>query len=183
MNTRTLTAAAFAAIALGSAPSQSFADPRPGAATPTFSAEDLNGRSRSSRELTQRPTVVVVCTSADASRAADAWLQQAHAHAHGQVRVITVVALRLPFFVSQGMVRGRARPQVHGQEWGNTWIDIHGDVQRALGVADGSATPYVFSVDASGHVVASVHANVNHPSASAVLASIETAGGTLNAIR
>jgi hypothetical protein len=182
MNPRTLTAAAFAALILGSA-SQTHADPRPGAAAPSFDAEDLNGRAHSSRELAQRPTVVVVCTSADASSAANAWLQQAKNRAHGQVRVVTLVALRLPFFVSQGMVRGRARPQVNPGEWTNTWIDVHGHVQSALGISDGSATPYVFTVDAQGRVVASVHAPVNHPSASAIMSAIDQVGGALAASR
>jgi hypothetical protein len=182
MNPRTLTAAAFAALILGSA-SQTHADPRPGATAPSFDVEDLNGRSHSSREFAQRPTVVVVCTSADASSAANAWLQQAKNRAHGQVRVVTLVALRLPFFVSQGMVRGRARPQVNQQEWGNTWIDIHGSVQNALGLSDGSATPYVFTVDSTGHVVASVHAPVNHPAANAIMSAIDQAGGALAASR
>jgi len=172
---RTCLAVALAALAFAFAP-RAFADPHPGAPAPAFTAIDLNGHVHSSRELAQHPTLVVVCTSGDASRAADEWLQRAHAQmAHAGVRVITVVALSLPFFVTDGMVRDRARPQTPNAAWGDTWIEIHGNAQRALGVSDGSSTPYVFTVDSTGHVLASVHVAVQHPNAHAIFASLVNA--------
>jgi hypothetical protein len=130
----------------------------------------------SSREFVQHPTVIIVCTSADAQSAAAAWLRRAREQStQGSVHVITIVALHLPFFVSDAMVMNRARPQVSPGDWGTTWIDVHGDAQRALGVADGSATPFVFTVDTSGRVLASVHATVEHPSARTIFTSVDPA--------
>lgn len=172
MHPRTWLAASLATLALSVAP-RIHADPHPGAPPAWFAAADLNGHTHSSRELAARPTLVVVCTSGDAQRAANQWLTRAHVQlSHAGVRVVTVVALSLPFFITEGMVRDRARPQLPANEWGDTWIEIHGAAQRALGVADGSATPYVFTVDQRGRVLASVHATVEHPTARVIFASL-----------
>lgn len=88
------------------------------------------------------------------------------------MRVVTLVAIRVPFFVSTDYVRERARSETPSERWGDTWIDAHGRVQDVLGIGDGSGEPWVFTLDGQGRVLSSVHGPLVEPLARAVFSTL-----------
>jgi hypothetical protein len=141
--------------------------PRTGEPLPEFSTRDLLNRPRQSRELVGRPTLLVVITDKDGGDAMEQWFEAAKTRVPESVHRASILSLKLPFFVSAGTVRGKAREKVPRDFWPDTWLDKNGDMAKALGLAT-SRTPYAFVLDARGHVVASVHGNADAPEARAV---------------
>ncbi len=141
--------------------------PRPGETLPDFTTRDLLDRKHDSRELTGRPTLLVVITDKDGGDEMQRWFDTAGTRVPLAVHRASILSLKLPFFVSTGTVRGKAREKVPRSFWGDTWLDKNGDMAKALGLAT-SRTPYAFALDAEGRVVAAVHGTVDSPDAQAV---------------
>lgn len=135
---------------------------------PFFVGTDLTGTQRRSSELTGRPTVVIAATSRAASGEAQAWAQQLVERSGGSVPLVTLIAIDLPFFISDNMALGMARDRIPHKYWDQTWLGGEGDIQRALQMEPGSGVPYVFTLDAQGRITAAVHARVGDPQASHV---------------
>lgn len=162
---KALRAAALAGALL--AATAAGAMPKPGEALPDFTSRDLLDRKHDSRELTGRPTLLVVITDKDGGDEMKRWFDTAGTRVPLSVHRASILSLKLPFFVSTGTVRGKAREQVPRNFWGDTWLDKNGDMAKALGLAT-SKTPYAFALDAEGRVVAAVHGTVDSPEAKAV---------------
>ncbi|MCP3140195.1 hypothetical protein [Pyxidicoccus xibeiensis] len=141
--------------------------PQPGEALPEFSTRDLLDQPRQSRELTGRPTLLVVITDKDGGEAMQRWFDTAGTRVPKAVHRASILSLKLPFFVSNGTVRGKVREKVPRDFWAATWLDKNGDMAKALGLAT-SRTPYAFALDARGRVVAAVHGDAQAPEAEAL---------------
>ena len=141
--------------------------PRPGEPLPEFSTKDLLDQPRQSRELVGRPTLLVVITDKDGGDEMERWFEAAKSRVPKSVHRASILTLKLPFFVSAGTVRGKARQKVPRVFWRDTWLDKNGDMGKALGLAT-SRTPYAFALDARGRVVAVVHGTADAPEARAV---------------
>lgn len=159
-----LTGALLAATAAG-------AMPRPGETLPDFTTKDLLDRKHQSRELTGRPTLLVVITDQGGGDEMKRWFDTAGTRVPMSVHRASILSLKLPFFVSTGTVRGKARQKVPRDFWGDTWLDKNGDMAKALGLAT-SRTPYAFALDAEGRVVAAVHGTVDAPEAQALFKAL-----------
>jgi hypothetical protein len=140
-----------------------FALPRPGEPFPRMSAQDLTGEVHSTNELTGQRTLVVAITNRGAANAMRAWYAAADSRVPSNVGRESLLSLQLPFFVSMGQARDKARHQVPRQYWQATLLD-RGDMAKQLGLEDGQV-PYVFVLDKRGIVVAAVHATVEAPQA------------------
>ncbi|MFP2930051.1 TlpA family protein disulfide reductase [Pyxidicoccus sp. 3LG] len=141
--------------------------PGPGESLPEFSTKDLLDQPHQSRELTGRPTLLVVITDKDGGDEMQRWFDTAGSRVPEAVHRASILSLKVPFFVSTGTVRGKARQRVPRAFWGDTWLDKNGDMAKALGLAT-SRTPYAFALDAEGRVVAAVHGTVDSPEAEAL---------------
>ena len=139
------------------------AAPRSGDPFPNMSAQDLTGAVHSTAELTGRRTLVVAITNRGAGNAMRAWYAAADSRMPSNVGRESLLSLRLPFFVSMGQARDKARAQVPQQYWQATLLD-RGEMAKQLGLDDGQV-PYVFVLDERGVVVAAVHATVDSPQA------------------
>ncbi len=145
------------------------AEPRVGEAFPPFTARDLREVTHSHQEFAGRRTLIVAMSGTGAGDAVRAWVDAATARLpQGAQSVVTVVALNLPFFATDGLVRSRARDGAPVGRWTYTWLDRGGDLQQALGLPDGSSTPWAFVVDARGRVIAAAHAPASAPAAAPV---------------
>lgn len=144
-----------------------WAMPAPGETLPEFSTRDLLDKPHESRELKGKKTLLVVITDKDAGDAMQHWFDTADTHVPGSVHRASILTFKLPFFVSTGTARGKAKQRVPRQYWGDTWLDKNGDMANALGLSS-SHTPYAFALDANGRVVAAVHAAADAPEARAV---------------
>lgn len=164
-----LTVSALAGVLL-TAPG-AFALPSQGQSLPEFSAHDLTNGKHASDELKGRPTLLVVITDKDAGDPMRGWFDAADQHVPDSVHRQSLIALKLPFFVSEGAARGKAKNQVPREFWKDTWLDKNGGMAKALGLSS-SDTPYVLALDAEGRVVASVHATVDSPEARAIWSAL-----------
>ncbi|GMU08881.1 hypothetical protein [Corallococcus caeni] len=148
-----------------------FALPSRGQPLPEFSARDLTSGSHASKELKGRPTLLVVITDKDAGDKMRGWFDAADKHMEDSVHRQSIITLKLPFFVSEGSARGKAKGQVPQTYWKDTWLDKNGGMAKALGLAS-SDTPYVLALDAQGRVVASVHATADSPEARTIWSAL-----------
>ncbi|WP_147444517.1 MULTISPECIES: hypothetical protein [unclassified Corallococcus] len=145
--------------------------PEKGQPLPAFSANDLTEGAHASEELKGRPSLVVIITDKDAGGAMRGWFNAADEHVPDTVRRQSLITLKLPFIVSEGAARGKAKKQVPQDFWKDTWLDKNGGMAKALGLAS-SSTPYVLALDAEGRVVASVHATVDSPEARTIWSAL-----------
>lgn len=133
---------------------------------PFFVGTDLRGLQHRSSELTGHPGVVVVATSRAASGETQAWANEFLQREGDAVPFVTLIAIDLPFFISDDMALGLARDKIPSAYWDQTWLGGEGDIQRALQLEPGSDEPYVFTLDAQGRITAAVHGGVDDPAAS-----------------
>ncbi|CAM3490785.1 hypothetical protein OV207_25680 [Corallococcus sp. BB11-1] len=148
-----------------------FALPPAGQPLPAFSARDLTEGAHASEELKGRPALVVIITDKDAGEAMRGWFAEADTRMPDTVRRQSLITLKLPFIVSEGAARGKAKKHVPEGFWKDTWLDKNGGMAKALGLAS-SRTPYVLALDEDGRVVASVHATVDSPEARAIWSAL-----------
>lgn len=149
-------------------PGLALAEPSVGQPLPPFVGTDLTGAQRHSSDLLGHAAVVIAATSRAASGEAQAWSQEVVEHSGGDVPLVTLMAIDLPFFISDGMALDIARGKIPQKYWKRTWLGGEGDIQRALQLEPGSETPYVFTLDAQGHVTAVVHVRVDDPEAARI---------------
>lgn len=161
---------ALAASALALAPSvQALQREQP---LPSFSAKDLNGNEHESGELRGHRTLVVVMTDRDGGDAMQRWFDAADARlGKGHYASTALISLRLPFFVSEGAARGRAKQRVPQEFWDATWLDRNGRMAKTLGLPQ-SREPFVFVVDAQGHVVAQAQGPADSPEATHIWSAL-----------
>jgi hypothetical protein len=145
--------------------SDALAVPRPGDPLPSFQANDLNRKPRTSSELRGRRTFVVVLTAREAGPDVNRWMKAANErYQAGGVRSVVMVSLELPFFVPLWLVQDQARSIAPSNEWERVWLDIRGSTAAALGLRP-SPVPYVLALDEDGRVIEVVHALVDAPEA------------------
>jgi hypothetical protein len=141
--------------------------PGAGEPVPTFAAKDLLGQPHESREWLGRCTLLVVITDQHGGDEMRRWFDTATPRLPEEVHRASIISLGLPFYVSTGMVRSRAKDQVPQQFWRDTWADKDSKMAKVLGLAT-SRTPYVLALDEHGQVLASVHGTVDSPEAQAI---------------
>ena len=146
--------------------------PRAGESLPSFSAKDLNGNEHESRELLGQRTLVVAMTDRDGGDAMQRWFEAADARlGKGRYKSMALISLRLPFFVSGGAARSRAKQRVPREFWEETWLDRDGRMAKALALPS-SREPFVFVVDAEGRVLASVRGPADTPEAASIWSAL-----------
>jgi hypothetical protein len=143
------------------------AQPAAGETIPFFPAKDLLDQSHTSREWQGRRVLLVVITEQHGGDEMRRWFDTAATRIPEEVHRASIISLSLPFYVSTGLARGRARDQVPRQFWSDSWLDKDAKMARVLGLAT-SRQPYVLALDEQGRVLASVHGTVDAPEAQTV---------------
>ncbi|XXF79918.1 hypothetical protein P2318_09270 [Myxococcaceae bacterium GXIMD 01537] len=152
--------------------SGAWALPRPGQTLPPFAAKDLEGGEHESSEIRGHRTLVIAITDSEAGDAMQRWFDAADAKlGRGAYPSTALISLKLPFFVSTGAARGRAKERVPQQFWDDTWLDKNGGMARVLGLPE-SNEPFALVVDAQGRVVASAHGPPSGADAGAIWAAM-----------
>jgi hypothetical protein len=141
--------------------------PEAGEPLPTFSATDLLGQPHDTQELQGQRTLLVAITDQHGGDEMRRWFDTANSRLPDSVHRASIISLGLPFYVSTGMVRDRAKQQVPEQFWTDTWADKNSKMAKALGLAT-SQQPYALALDEHGQVLASVHGTVDSPGAQAI---------------
>lgn len=152
-------------------PGRGEALPKSGETVPSFTAKDLLDTPHVSREWLGRRVMLVVMTEQHAGDEVRRWFDTAATRIPEDVHRASIISLRLPFYVSTGMARGRAKEQVPEEFWVDTWLDKDGKMAQRLGLAT-SRQPYVLALDERGAVLASVHGTVDLPEAEEIWAAL-----------
>jgi hypothetical protein len=144
----TLLAALLAATTAWAAPSRTL---------PSFEATALTGQSVSAQQLLGQPSVLIVTPSRDAAPDTRAWAEALRKNLDAQsIRIRDVLAIDLPFFMSESDAIGRAKEKIPARYHDQTWLLGEQNLEKALDIPSGSGSAYVFVLDAQGHVVTRV---------------------------
>jgi hypothetical protein len=134
--------------------------PAAGEAVPSFAAKDLLGHPHESQEWQGHRTLLVIITEQHAGDEMRRWFDTANPQLEDTVHRASIISLGLPFYVSSGMMRGRAKDQVPQEFWTDTWADKDAKMAQVLGLAT-SRQPYVLALDEHGQVLVSMHGTVD----------------------
>lgn len=162
------------AAALGLAVVPSASQPGASAATgrlPTFSATALTGQSVSDADLRGEPTILILTPSKDAAADTRRWAEALQRELNAEVRVLDILAIDLPFFMSESDALGRARETIPARYHDQTWLMSSRTLETALGVAPRSRHAHVFVLDAKGRVVQRVSGAPTRARVTALLAA------------
>jgi len=139
---------------------------------PEFTATVLTGEQIKSTQLIGQPTILIVTPSKDAAEDTRLWANALRANIDPSlVRIRDVLAIDLPFFMSEEDAIGRAKAKIPARYQDQTWLLNESTLETALSIPRDSASAFVFVLDAQGQVVARVE---GEPSDSK-MAQVETA--------
>lgn len=125
-------------------------------AIPDFEAKALSGQTMHRRDLVGTPTILIVNPSEEAGEEAKAWAYGIRDELGPDVRQRTIIAVDVPFFVTEFVAIGKAQSQVEKRYWNRTWLLRNTEFEESLGIPSKSADPHVFVLDARGRIAAHV---------------------------
>lgn len=124
---------------------------------PEFTATALTGEKVSAAQLIGQPTILIVTPSTDAAKHTRLWAEALRKNIdQTQVRIRDVLAIDLPFFMSEEDAIGRAKEKIPARYQDQTWILSESSLESALNIPRDSARAFVFVLDAQGKVIARV---------------------------
>lgn len=125
---------------------------------PAFTATTLTGEKVESSKLLGQPTLLVVTPSKEAAESTRQWVNALREQLDtSKYRVRDVLAIDLPFFMSEEDAIGRAKEKVPDRYHDQTWILDSTVIEEALKIPQDSEEAAVVVLDAEGKVVAQVH--------------------------
>lgn len=121
---------------------------------PKFEATSLTGQHVTEEQLLGQPTILIVTPSRDAAAQTRAWANALRSRIDPtKVRVRDVIALDLPFFMSERDALGRAKAKIPQRYHDQTWLSGQKVLENALGIPTDSPKAFVLALDANGRVV------------------------------
>jgi peroxiredoxin len=136
---------------------------------PHFMATALTGEKVSAAQLIGQPTILIVTPSKDAAKDTRLWAEALRKNIdQSAVRIRDVLAIDLPFFMSEEDAIGRAKEKIPARYQDQTWILNESILESALNIPRDSAKAFVFVLDAQGKVIARVEGEPNDANVSKV---------------
>jgi predicted transcriptional regulator len=128
---------------------------------PSFMATTLNGEKIDSDKLIGQPTLLILTPSSDAAEPSREWVNALRSKIdQSKYRVRDVLAIDLPFFMSEEDVIGRAKEKIPKRYYDQTWILNSQVMENALGVPSDSDEAVIVVLDKKGNLVSQVHGKV-----------------------
>ena len=119
---------------------------------PNFTATVLTGEKVSSAQLIGQPTILIVTPSTEAATDTRLWAEALRKNVNQrEVRIIDVLAIDLPFFMSEEDAIGRAKEKIPARYQDQTWILSKSNLETALNIPSSSAKAFVFVLNAQGN--------------------------------
>jgi len=129
---------------------------------PRFTATALTGEKVSSDKLIGQPTILIVTPSKDAAEDTRLWVKALRKNIDVKaIRIRDVLAIDLPFFMSESDAIGRAKKKIPARYFDQTWIFAEQDLENALGIPANSHKAFVIVLDSAGRVLARVEGEPN----------------------
>ena len=124
---------------------------------PSFTATALTGEKVSSAALIGQPTILIVTPSKDAAEDTRLWVKALRKNIDEKaIRIRDVLAIDLPFFMSESDAIGRAKEKIPARYFDQTWILAKPVLENALGIPADSHKAFVLVLDSAGQVLARV---------------------------
>lgn len=143
---------------------------------PAFEATALTGKKVSEQALLGQPTVLIVTPSRAAAQETREWAQALRKHIdERKIRVRDVLALDLPFFMSERDALDRAREKIPKRFHDQTWLLGGSSLEKALDIPSSSEDAYVLVLDPQGRVLAKVKGSPTDSRLQEVQSAVEQA--------
>lgn len=124
---------------------------------PSFQATALTGQTVTEQKLLGQPTVLIVTPSRGASEETRQWVQSLRKNIdQSKVRVRDVIAIDLPFFMSENDALGIARGKIPERYHDQSWLLNDTVLEKALDIPPASEQAFVLVFDSQGRVMARV---------------------------
>jgi predicted transcriptional regulator len=128
---------------------------------PSFMATTLSGEKVDSDKLIGQPTLLILTPSSNAAESTRAWANKLRSEIdQSKYRVRDVLAVDLPFFMSEDDVIGRAKEKIPQRYHDQTWILNSQIMEKALGVPSDSEEAVIVVLDKNGNLISQVHGKV-----------------------
>lgn len=140
---------------------------------PEFTATSLTGKTVQNTSLRGAPALIIVTPSRDAAEATREWAAALRGEIDtSDVQIRDIIAVDLPFFISEEDAIGRARDAVPERYHDQTWILAAPLLERALDIPRDSDEACVLVLDADGNVIVKTHGPVNEARLGALKAAL-----------
>lgn len=128
---------------------------------PSFMATTLSGEKVDSDKLIGQPTLLILTPSRNAAESTREWASKLRVKIdQSKYRVRDVLAVDLPFFMSEEDVIGRAKEKIPQRYHDQTWILNSQIMEDALGVPSDSEEAVIVVLDQNGNLISQVHGRV-----------------------
>ncbi len=122
---------------------------------PSFAATALSSKKVTSDALIGQPTILIVTPSKGAADDTRKWAKALRKNIdQSAVRIRDVLAIDLPFFMSESDAIGRAKEKIPPRYYDQTWILDGSVLEKALNIPPGSHDAFVFVLNKEGKIVA-----------------------------
>ncbi|MEP7703568.1 hypothetical protein [Paraglaciecola sp. 25GB23A] len=142
---------------------------------PSFMATTLSGEKVDSDKLIGQPTLLILTPSSNAAKSTREWVNTLRTNIdQSKYRVRDVLAVDLPFFMSEEDAIGRAKEKVPKHYHDQTWILNSQIMEEALGVPSDSEEAVIVVLDKNGDLVSQVHGKVTTTRMSKIFHALQT---------
>ena len=124
---------------------------------PSFEATALSGEKVTDTKLIGQPTILIVTPSRAAAGDTRKWANALRKNLNlKSIRIRDVLAVDLPFFMSEADAIGPAKEKIPARYYDQTWILDETSLEAALNIPTGSASAYVIVLDSEGQIIVRV---------------------------
>ncbi|MFT6899476.1 MAG: hypothetical protein ACJA13_003914 [Paraglaciecola sp.] len=142
---------------------------------PSFTATTLSGEEVLSGKLLGQPTLLILTPSRNAAESTREWVKTLRSKVDlSKYQVRDVLAINLPFFMSEEDAIGRAKEEVPKRYHDQTWILNSQVMEGALGVPSDSDEAVIIVLDQNGTLVSQVHGRVTLARISKITAALQS---------
>lgn len=129
---------------------------------PAFTATALSGKTVAADQLIGQPTILIVTPSKEAANDTRLWADTLRSTIDPKAyRIRDVLAIDLPFFMSEADAIGRAKEKIPKRYYDQTWILGKPTLENALSIPLASRQAFVIVLNAEGKVVARMEGEPN----------------------
>lgn len=143
---------------------------------PSFDATSLTGEKVSSDALVGQRTLLILTPSRGAAESTRRWVRELrNAVDIGQYRVRDVLAIDLPFFMSEADAIDKAKQVIPKRYHDQTWILASPVLEKALDISRNSELASVIVLNQNGTIIDRVHGAFNKQRLDVILKALSSA--------
>ena len=129
----------------------------PNSPIPSFEATTLSGEKVTDAKLIGQPTILIVTPSKAAAEDTRKWANALRENLDQKsIRIRDVLAIDLPFFMSEVDAIGIAKEKIPARYHDQTWILAETRLETALNIPKESTSAYVIILNSEGQIIARV---------------------------